>query len=982
MALHTYVSFTGCFSGNAFASAITKWIKQRVDDFNVRLSRELNGVNPADHVFTQCIDIAKDQAKVLEKVGFDLIDFVGLGVQGNAGAGLGAGGRSINDEAAAGYGVLSPTRSNAEDKSITSPTESEMDSPTGESEAATITPTSAIPSAYGSRSVSRLNSRARPPQSGQSMLGSETSSPADSQPQSAVSSEATGSRLSRISSQAASMGGDTHAARSKGLLSPSSTHGPRSAGSSAPPSIVTSHMASYDSHSPGATGSTTSSMQSRTPLTGVATDHRRDMRSPRTGVSQDSRGLLSPETALSDHRGGSQTSAGTGSPSSTRASSPRSVVSSQHSPHSSNATVTQSHQGLDSPRSATTQGSGHTIHSPAGSAATTQSHLDVSVPGTPQSQRSHLTNVTHDTNPNSPQSAVSRHSDISGHTSVSGGSPVTGTTHHGDDHSPRSAVSQDSHLTGSTTGTPQSGVSQHSFTTNRSRATGSESQHTSGTSTPTSATPHSAHTATATLRSPSTATPLTAGRPDAGNADLSLRPTKSNVSNSSGDPEHTDTGDHDEAEPIDHEKEGDRDWEDTHSNTDNSSRKSSIAQSMTGSNQGSGQSTPRAAAPISATTRSVRGPATAIDTNAVSSPVSTSSRSLASSRSGDVSAGSAGSGRSVASAVGARSARGFDSPVDQRNASASAVTARSINSPFNITNTMNAASPRSAGIRSDMQDVRSPNTPIEGARGPSSPALASTRPVLDNSNVLNSPAIGPDAISTNNINSPRSGVDFVNSPRNTNGPFSARPTGASSSPLNKVINSPIVERVGDVSATSSRSVTSLRNDQTSRSGSPRSVTSTVSDSNTSTLRSPGGLYNSRIANSISSSNETVRPSSPGQGSFNSPRTPNFPGRAVDGNNTASPTSVRSAANALNSRFAPGGTTSARPSTAGVSSPRSAGFVNPVNISGSDDQPPKSAGTPTGTRPLRPVGGAGMDAFSSTRPSGPDHSNDASDSMKE
>ena len=69
-------------------SACVKWAKEQVDAFNATLARQLSGTEEGDEVWTQCMNRAKEHAKMLSEVGLDFRNLVGKDVKSN-GAGTG-----------------------------------------------------------------------------------------------------------------------------------------------------------------------------------------------------------------------------------------------------------------------------------------------------------------------------------------------------------------------------------------------------------------------------------------------------------------------------------------------------------------------------------------------------------------------------------------------------------------------------------------------------------------------------------------------------------------------------------------------------------------------------------------------------------------------------------------------------------------------------------------------------------------------------
>lgn len=78
--LHTFRTFTQSFpAGNG--SAVVRWAKERVDEFNGALERQLSSVDRSSDVWAVCIQTVKEQAVVLSEVG---VDFTVLAARGLA----------------------------------------------------------------------------------------------------------------------------------------------------------------------------------------------------------------------------------------------------------------------------------------------------------------------------------------------------------------------------------------------------------------------------------------------------------------------------------------------------------------------------------------------------------------------------------------------------------------------------------------------------------------------------------------------------------------------------------------------------------------------------------------------------------------------------------------------------------------------------------------------------------------------------------
>lgn len=62
-------------------SACVKWAKEEVEAFNVILARQLSSTERGGPVWTQCMDRAKEHARMLSQVGLDFTNLVGRDIQ-------------------------------------------------------------------------------------------------------------------------------------------------------------------------------------------------------------------------------------------------------------------------------------------------------------------------------------------------------------------------------------------------------------------------------------------------------------------------------------------------------------------------------------------------------------------------------------------------------------------------------------------------------------------------------------------------------------------------------------------------------------------------------------------------------------------------------------------------------------------------------------------------------------------------------------
>lgn len=58
-------------------SACVKWAKEQVDAFNVILARQLSSTEKNGQVWTECMDQAREHAKMLSEVALDFSSLIG-----------------------------------------------------------------------------------------------------------------------------------------------------------------------------------------------------------------------------------------------------------------------------------------------------------------------------------------------------------------------------------------------------------------------------------------------------------------------------------------------------------------------------------------------------------------------------------------------------------------------------------------------------------------------------------------------------------------------------------------------------------------------------------------------------------------------------------------------------------------------------------------------------------------------------------------
>lgn len=73
---NTVNCFQSCFPP-PMMSACVKWAKEEVEAFNAILARQLSSTEPGGKIWTECMDRAREHAKMLSEVGLDFTDLVG-----------------------------------------------------------------------------------------------------------------------------------------------------------------------------------------------------------------------------------------------------------------------------------------------------------------------------------------------------------------------------------------------------------------------------------------------------------------------------------------------------------------------------------------------------------------------------------------------------------------------------------------------------------------------------------------------------------------------------------------------------------------------------------------------------------------------------------------------------------------------------------------------------------------------------------------
>jgi hypothetical protein len=77
---NTVDMFQKCFP-QQLMSACVKWAKEHVDQFNILLKRQLSSVDEGGKLWTECMGLAHEHARMLKEVGLDFTELVGSGVR-------------------------------------------------------------------------------------------------------------------------------------------------------------------------------------------------------------------------------------------------------------------------------------------------------------------------------------------------------------------------------------------------------------------------------------------------------------------------------------------------------------------------------------------------------------------------------------------------------------------------------------------------------------------------------------------------------------------------------------------------------------------------------------------------------------------------------------------------------------------------------------------------------------------------------------
>ena len=80
---NTVSNYQQCFPP-LMMSACVKWAKEHLDSFNVILARQLSSVQKNSSIRKECIEGARHHAMLMDEVGLDFKDLVGIGMENNS----------------------------------------------------------------------------------------------------------------------------------------------------------------------------------------------------------------------------------------------------------------------------------------------------------------------------------------------------------------------------------------------------------------------------------------------------------------------------------------------------------------------------------------------------------------------------------------------------------------------------------------------------------------------------------------------------------------------------------------------------------------------------------------------------------------------------------------------------------------------------------------------------------------------------------
>lgn len=81
---NTVSIYQQCFPPVMMSSCVN-WAKEHLDDFNKTLANQLSNVQRDSPTWKECIDRAREHAKMMDEVGLDFKNLVGIGLRDDAG---------------------------------------------------------------------------------------------------------------------------------------------------------------------------------------------------------------------------------------------------------------------------------------------------------------------------------------------------------------------------------------------------------------------------------------------------------------------------------------------------------------------------------------------------------------------------------------------------------------------------------------------------------------------------------------------------------------------------------------------------------------------------------------------------------------------------------------------------------------------------------------------------------------------------------
>ena len=76
---NTFAIYQQCFP-QPMMSACVKWAKEQLDKFNVILARQLSSVQRDSPTWKDCMERAREHARMMDEVGLDFKNLVGAGI--------------------------------------------------------------------------------------------------------------------------------------------------------------------------------------------------------------------------------------------------------------------------------------------------------------------------------------------------------------------------------------------------------------------------------------------------------------------------------------------------------------------------------------------------------------------------------------------------------------------------------------------------------------------------------------------------------------------------------------------------------------------------------------------------------------------------------------------------------------------------------------------------------------------------------------